>query len=239
MLYEAWGPEWSPSSQELILYYPAISTPHNANSYPAHIVVIDATTGQSVQEVWQGYYATWGNEANQVLVVDFGSSEQPVPIYSIDLVTQEIKEIASVYASQVIIRDAFDASSTGNLVYKDIDYLYVVSIDSGEVIGSIRSSNPFLYSPVWVPDGSAFAYIEKRTDSSNHYSYHLILSSPNTSCQSESLNLDEPIISIDWSPDGQQLAFVTHTEGVIYFLDFREGIGKEWYTSFQNCFISN
>lgn len=236
-LEEAAGPEWSPNGHELIVTYPvALTGPfQGSHTPPLDTIIIDASTGEMVQEVWDGGYATWGSDQDSVIVLDtdVGRSGQDVPIYRINLDSGESEEIGHGRVSKALHYEAFDVSVAGALVYLNNDGLQIISTENGSLLGQIRSTNS-LYSPTWSPDGLTLVYIEEEIFSSGESEFSLALSSSDGSCRSTRLNLGEHLVSTDWSPDGQQLAFVTQTPGIIYFLDLTEGVGKEWYASYQN-----
>lgn len=239
-LENALGAEWSPNGQQLILYYPVVDIGpfQGTHIHPFNIIILDTTTGGLIQEVWDGGYATWGADQNSVVVIDTDVRRvgRDVPIYQIDLETGKNKNIGQGSVSLAWTYDTFDISVTGALIYRDKAGLRIISVADGSQIGLISSTNS-LSSPTWSPDGLALAYIEEEIFPSGKSNYFLTLSTNNGLCQSDPLDLDEHFVSIDWSPDGEQLAFVTQTPGVIYFLDLTTGIGQEWYGSFRNCLL--
>jgi Tol biopolymer transport system component len=246
--YEAQGAAWSPDSHSLILLYP----PHTlylpaTNGRPGQsvvlspysIVILDARTGEYRQGVWDGNYATWGANLDEVIVVDsdIGRLDEDVPIYLVNLATGHAREIAEAEASLVAVSEALDASVLGSLVFRKGSSFEIVSIRSGEQIGSVESaeSENRLRSPRWSPDGRLLAYIEVRPSSASarDWRHVLYLSNADGSCQSEPLDIGFLLKSVDWSPDGQQLVFSINKPGAIYFLDLTTGVGKDLSESFH------
>ncbi|HFE65883.1 MAG TPA: hypothetical protein ENJ93_01360 [Chloroflexi bacterium] len=231
ILYEVRGAKWSPDSRSLILYYPlAVVDPlgNSSNSSQSDIVILEAQTGKLLQTVRNGSNATWGTADNQVIIVDSdtGKANQELPIYQVDLNAGEFKEIAKVEPAYTLY--GLDVSSTGLLAYRDKGSLQIIDIDSREPVGRIEVKGR-LYSPAWSPDGQILAYIQDTPNSQKA----IYLISFDGLCRSDPLNLGTIVKSIDWSPDGKQLAFSTDKAGEIYFLDLTIGVGKQLLDSYQ------
>ncbi|MCP5099661.1 MAG: hypothetical protein GY943_29255 [Chloroflexi bacterium] len=236
----AYGAEWSPDSKSLIMYYPSNTvgiSPEEpvARLAPFDIVIVNASTGELLQSEWNGSYAAWGVNQDEVIVVDsdVGKPNQELPIYQVNLITGITKEIAKTIPASIFDTEGIDVSSAGLLAYRNIGTLSIVDIASGEQISELKVESR-LYSPSWSPDGEILAYVQDKANP-NESEWHgiIYLATVDGSCHGNPLDTGTIVKSIDWSPDGRQLAFSTTESGRIYFLDLTTGVGKELLDSYQ------
>lgn len=233
------GAEWSPDSKSLIMYYPSevvFNSPNEpgARLAPFDIVIVNASTGELLQSNWNGSYATWGVHQDEIVIVDsdIGKPNQELSIYQVNLKTDIAREIAQTIPAY--IRDGgIDVSSNGLLAYRNIGTLNITDIASGEQIGELKVESR-LYSPSWSPDGEILAYVQDKADpNESEWRGIIYLATADGSCHSSPLDTGTIVKSIDWSPDGRQIAFSTTESRRIYFLDLTTGVGKELLDSYQ------
>ena len=239
-LYEAIGPNWSPDSCSLVLYYPSGTFVNDEGNIlkppPYDIVTVDAASGEIIQAVWDGAYATWGILPDEVIVVDsdIGRPDEEVPIFIVDLDSGETRQIAKSEASLITLSEGLELSSSNLLTYMSEDGLRILNLNTGNNIGIIEGGNT-LSSPRFSPDGQILAYTESNSDPTiDKWSnvIHLV-DATNPSCRGDALDLGYVIKSIDWSPDGKQIVFSTTKPGELYFIDMTTGVGKEWFNSYK------
>ena len=241
--YEAHGATWSPDSTTLVAFYPSsvvgtIGQP-SIRKTPFDIVTIDAKSGDIIYGFWDGSYATWSSNQDEIIILDddIGKLDQLVPIYQYYTSTGSYKQVGEGYSNFIAVYDGLEVSSTGLLAYFDKKNLIITDLESGEQTGEIKlpsASGPYtLYSPAWSPNGEIIAYIRSKIEDGQMWG-SIYFSTREGSCQGDPLKLETFIRSIDWLPDGQTLVFTTNEPGKIYFLDLNRGVGKELLESFQN-----
>lgn len=239
--YEAQGPDWSPDGKSLVLFYPAyrdLALGDEAPDAGLSIVIVDAESGEIVQQVWDGIFAAWGEDRREVVVVDtnVGKTNADVPVFRSNLETGEIQQIATVKPGYLIVANAFDVSSTGRLVYAaNANRLCIIDSTTGALIGEM-DADVRISGPSWSPNGETLAYLQDvRLDGNRGWKNVIYLATADGSCRSDPLDVGNPI-SIDWSPDGRRLVFSTYdTPGKLYFLDLTQGVGKRLIDSYQEC----
>ncbi|MCB8983034.1 MAG: PD40 domain-containing protein [Ardenticatenaceae bacterium] len=241
--YEARGAAWSPDSTSLVALYPSsvVGAPGQPwiRKTPFDIVTIDAKSGDIIYGFWDGSYATWGSNQDEIIILDndIGKLDQLVPIYQYNTSTGSYKKVGEGYSNHIDVYDGLEVSSTGLLAYFDKKNLIITDLESGEQTGKIKlpsASDPYtLYSPAWSPNGEIIAYIRSKIEDGQMWG-NIYFSTSEGSCQGDPLKLETFIRSIDWLPDGQTLVFSTSEPGKIYFLDLNRGVGKELLESFQN-----
>ena len=241
--YEARGAAWSPDSTSLVALYPSsvVGAPGQPSirKTPFDIVTIDAKSGDIIYGFWDGSYATWSSNQDEIIILDddIGKLDQLVPIYQYNTSTGSYKQVGEGYSNHIDVYDGLEVSSTGLLAYFDKKNLIITDLESGEQTGKINlpgpSSSYRLYSPAWSPSGEIIAYIRSKTEDGHTWG-NIYFSTSEGSCQGDPLKLETSIRSIDWLPDDQTLVFSTSEPGKIYFLDLNLGVGKELLESFQN-----
>ena len=239
--YEAGGAAWSPDSTSLVALYPShrVGVPgqQSVKSTPFDIVVIDAESGDIIYGVWDGSYATWGSNQDELIILDsdIGKLDQLVPIYRYNTGTGGYEKVAEGFSNSISVYDGLEVSSTGLLAYYDKQNLIIMGLDSREQVGKIRvPGNPSgIYSPVWSPSGEILAYADFRIVNGNR-SGKIYFSTPDGACQSSPLELETYVRSLDWLSDGQTMVFTTNEPGKIYFLDLNLGVGQELLDSFHD-----
>lgn len=238
--YEARGAAWSPDSTTLVAFYPSsiVGPPGQpVKSTPFDIVTINAQSGDIIYGIWDGSYATWGINQDELIILDsdIGKLDQLIPIYQYNTNTGAYRKVAEGYSNSVSVYSGLEVSSTGLLAYFDKESLIIIELDSGEKIGKIiLPSDPYsLYSPTWSPNGDILAYIRFELEDEQS-SGKIYFSTNDGSCQSDPLEFQTFVRSLDWLPDGQTLVFTTNNPGKIYYLDLKLGVGEELYNSFRD-----
>lgn len=222
------GPEWSPDGQSLIFAAPRESIPHQGA-----VVVADANTGQIVQNLGFGSYATWTADIENVIVLGFESScGEEIPIYEYNLANDERRMLGSTISCLAESAHRLDASAEGKLVIADDTgtKTQILSITDGRVLGALAS--PIRRETVWSPDGTVLAFLDGGMDAQVEDD-GIILARADGACLSAPLQLGAELLSLDWSPDGDQLVFSTRDANRLYFLDLTTGVGKELMDSYR------
>ena len=85
---------------------------------------------------------------------------------------------------------------------------------------------------MWSPNGTVLAFLAGGMNSQVEDD-GIILARADGTCLSEPLQLGAELLSLDWSPDGNQLVFSTRDANRLYFLNFTTGVGKELMDSYR------
>lgn len=225
------GPEWSPDGQLLIFAAPRESIPHQGA-----VIVANADTGQIIHNLGFGSYATWTADPETVIVLGFDSScREEIPIYKYNLATGMRRILGSTISCFAESAHRLDASIDGKLLVSDNTGMktQVLSITDGTELGAF--SPPNKRDTVWSPSGTILAFLAGGVNSQVEDD-GIVLASADGTCLSEPLELGTELLSLDWSPDGNQLVFSTRAVDRLYFLDLTTGVGKQLMDSFQaNC----
>lgn len=222
------GPEWSPDGQSLIFAAPRESIPHHGA-----VVVADANTGQIIQNLGFGSYATWAADPESVIVLGFDSScREEIPIYKYNLATGERRMLGSTISCLAESAHRLDASYDGKLVVADNTgtRTQILSVVDGSVLGALAP--PVRRETVWSPSGMVLAFLDGEMNSEVEDD-GIILARADGACLSEPLKLGVELLSLDWGPDGNQLVFSTRDANRLYFLDLMTGVGKELMDSYR------
>lgn len=231
-LYEAGGPynllpEWSPDSQSLIFAAPRESIPGIGG-----VVVVDAQSGQITRNLGFGGFATWTADIETVIVLEFDSScREVIPIYEYNLVTQVRRILGSTMSCLAEAGDRLDASTDGKLVVPNSDGMknQILSIADGTELGTIT---PISRDTVWSPNGTMLALLAGGVNSDGEDD-GIVFTNADGDCLSEPLKLGVELLSVDWSPDGNQLVFSTRDADRLYFLDLKTDVGKQLMDSYR------
>ena len=235
-LYESGGPynllpEWSPDGQSLIFAAPTESIPHLGG-----VVVADANTGQIIQNLGFGSYATWTADPESVIVLGFDlSCREEIPIYEYNLEMGMRRILGSTISCLAESAHRLDASTDGKLVVTDNTgtKTQIMSIADGTELGALAP--PARRETVWSPSGMVLAFLDGGMNSEVEDD-GIILARADGACLSEPLRLGVELLSLDWGPDGNRLVFSTRDANRLYFLDLTTGVGKELMDSYQaNC----
>lgn len=232
-LYEAGGPysllpEWSPDGQSLIFAAPTESVPHIGG-----VVVADAQSGQITRNLGFGGFATWTADLETVIVLEFESScREEISIYEYNLTTHVKRIIGSTISCYVESGDRMDTSTDGKLAVPDSTgtKTQILNIADGTELGALNP--PVKSKIVWSPDGTMLAFLAVGVDPLSE-NQGIIFASADGACLSEPLELGVRLLSLDWSPDGNQLIFSTRDADRLYFLDLTTGVGKQLMDSYR------
>jgi Tol biopolymer transport system component len=222
------GPEWSPDGQSLIFAAPTESIPHQGG-----VVVADADTGRIIHNLGFGSYATWTADLETVIVLGFDSScREEIPIYEYNLTTGTRRILGSTISCFAESGDRLDASTDDKLVVADNTGMkaQILSLADGTELGAL--SPPIRRNTVWSPDGTILAFLDGGMNSQVEDD-GILFASADGACLSEPLRLGAELLSLDWSPDGNQLIFSTREANRLYFLDLTTGVGKELMDSYR------
>lgn len=222
------GPEWSPDGQSLIFAAPTETIPHQGA-----VVVADAATGRIIHNLGFGGYATWTADHENVIVLGFDSScREEIPIYEYNLATGMRRVLGSTISCFAESAHRLDASTDGKLVVSDNTgtKTQILSIADGTELGAL--SPPVRRETVWSPSGTVLAFLDGVMNSQVEDD-GIVLASADGTCLSESLQLGTELLSLDWSPDGNQLVFSTRDVDRLYFLDLTIGVGKQLMDSYR------
>lgn len=222
------GPEWSPDGQSLIFVAPTESIPHQGG-----VVVADAATGQIIHDLGFGGYATWTADFETVIVLGFDSScKEEIPIYEYNLTTGTRRILGSTISCFAESAHRLDASVDGKLVVSDNTgtKTQILSIANGAELGAL---SPLVRrETVWSPSGTVLAFLDGGMNSQVEDD-GIIIASADGTCLSDPLQLGVEFLSLDWSPDGNQLVFSTRAVNRLYFLDLTTGVGKDLMDSYR------
>lgn len=222
------GPEWSPDGQSLIFAAPSESIPHQGA-----VVVADADTGQIIQNLGFGGYATWTADPENVIVLGFESScREEIPIYEYNLATGERRLLGSTISCFAESAHRLDASTDGKLVVADNTgtRTQILSIVDGSIFGGLAP--PVRRETVWSPSRTVLAFLDGGMNSDVEDD-GIIFARADGTCLSEPLKLGAELLSLDWSPDGNQLVFSTRDADRLYFLDLTTGVGEQLMDSYR------
>lgn len=222
------GPEWSPNGQLLIFAAPTESTPHQGA-----VVVADADTGQLIHDLGFGSYATWTSAPENVIVLGFDAScREEIPIYEYNLATAERRVLGSTVSCLAESAHRLDTSTDGKLLVADKTgtKTQILSIADGAELGALAP--PVRRETVWSPSGAVLAFLDGGMDSQVEDD-GIILARADGTCWSEPLRLGVELLSLDWSPDGNQLVFSTREADRLYLLDLTTGVGKGLMDSYR------
>lgn len=223
------GPEWSPDGQSLVFVAPT----SKVNPRSGGAIIVDADTGNVTHDLGFGGYATWTADIENVIVLEFDSNcREEIPIFEYNLVTSTRRIFGSTISCFAETGDSLDASTDGKLVVPDSTgtKTQILSIVDGVELGAL--SPPLKRNTVWSPDGTILAFLVRVVDS-QVTNDGIIFASADGACLSDPLQLGAELLSLDWSPDGNQLVFSTRDTNRLYFLDLTSGVGKQLMDSFR------
>jgi len=225
------GPVLSPTGESVAFF--------DSDARQIRILRIDQPSQIDLLLPYYGY-ATWSPDGQQLAVTNNVSNT--ISIRLVDLQGQEIAQVFEL--SDPHLRRLRDIAWSPNgkqiaftLIW-DLEAednsqgdIYILSLDTGDVIQLTGTPSMNDCCPSWSPDGERLVFSSAPVGSPTEVVGQLFFASADGSCVKpvpSPVGIDSP----SWSPDGTQIAVAS--EGEIYILDVAS-LGAEFMTTPLSC----